>query len=361
MQQAMALAERARGKCSPNPFVGAILVKDDRIIGIGCTQAYGSDHAEVQAIKNATEDVTGAELYVTLEPCAHYGKTPPCAQAIIDHKIGKVFAGIADPNPLVNGKGFQMLRAAGITVQHGYLEQEITRQLEYYLCYITRQRPFVTLKTAMSLDGRIATADGSSRWITGDKSREKVHQLRQENDVVMTGIGTVLADDPTLNVRVANPFKQPVRAILDTELQIPLDSKIVQTAGGQRTLIFTTHASLQKPQADTLINRGLELFPVSLEAGILSLTEILHQLYQLRFSAVMLEAGTTLNSTFWKQQAVDKLVCFMAPTILGGNKTAWYDIGIDHLANRIDLTETSQVALGDDYCLTGYPRYHTFR
>jgi diaminohydroxyphosphoribosylaminopyrimidine deaminase/5-amino-6-(5-phosphoribosylamino)uracil reductase len=173
MRKAIQCAEKARGTCSPNPFVGAVIVKDDKIISCGWTQHYGGDHAEIQALKKAGNEAKGAEIYVTLEPCAHYGKTPPCAEALIKAGISKAFIGITDPNPLVSSKGIKMLEKAGITVELGFMQEEVSRQLEYFLCRINKQRPFVIWKTAMSLDGRVAANDGSSRWITGEQSRKR--------------------------------------------------------------------------------------------------------------------------------------------------------------------------------------------
>lgn len=357
MSMAMEMAENARGKCSPNPFVGAILVKADKVIGQGWTREYGGDHAEVQAIKNAAESTVGAELYVTLEPCAHYGKTPPCANAIIAAGITKVYAGITDPNPLVNGKGFEMLRAAGIEVQTGILEPQITRQLEYFLTLINRKRPFIILKTAQTLDGRIAAADGSSRWITCEASRKFVHTLRQEVDVVLTGIGTVLKDDPLLNVRLGNTVKQPVRAILDTQLRMPVNSQIVQTAKTQKTLIYTSLTAANTDRAAILTGRGIEIIPISCTPDGISLSEVLADLGARKFYAVLVEAGSRLTSTLLRAGLADKLVTFIAPLLLGGEHTTTQNLGIENIQAALKLTSLEVVSCGQDILITSYPEY----
>jgi diaminohydroxyphosphoribosylaminopyrimidine deaminase/5-amino-6-(5-phosphoribosylamino)uracil reductase len=354
MQRAVELAEQARCKCSPNPFVGAAIVKNGIIIGEGFTQAYGSDHAEVQAIVNCTEDCRNAEMYVTLEPCSHYGKTPPCAKAIIESGIKAVYIGIQDPNPLVSGKGIKMLLEAGILVETGFLADIITKQLEYYLTYITKQRPFVILKTAVSLDGRIAAADGSAKWITCEESRKRVHELRQEADAVLTGIGTVLKDDPMLNVRLENPLKQPLRIILDTMLLLPVDSRIAQSAKEQQTLVFTGKQAADTIKEEQLKALGVEVCRLDSDEGMLEIREVLAELYKRKIQLVMVEAGTRVNSSFLKAGLVDKLVMFIAPKLLGGDKLAWQEIGIGHIEQALNLQDIEYGRSGIDLLLTGY-------
>jgi diaminohydroxyphosphoribosylaminopyrimidine deaminase/5-amino-6-(5-phosphoribosylamino)uracil reductase len=354
MQRAVDLAEQARSMCSPNPLVGAVIVKNGSIIGQGWTQSYGSYHAEVQAIKNCIGDCTDADIYVTLEPCSHYGMTPPCAKAIIESGIKAVYIGITDPNPLVSGKGIQMLQEAGIHVETGFLADIITKQLEAYLTYITKQRPFVILKTAVSLDGRLAAADGSSQWITCEQSRKRVHELRQSADAILTGIGTVLKDDPMLNVRLENPYKQPLRVILDANLSIPLLSKIALSAKEYKTLIFTGTAAANSTKETQLQALGIDVCRVISEQDQLDLPAVLTELYNRKIQLVMVEAGTTLNSAFLKAGLVDKLVMFIAPRLLGGSRLAWQDIGIDNLEQSLHLKEVEYTKVGSDILLTGY-------
>lgn len=354
MQRAMELAELARGKCSPNPFVGAVVVKDGRIVGEGFTQEYGFDHAEVQAIRHAGKLCKGAEIYVTLEPCAHYGKTPPCAKAIIDSGINRVFYGIDDPYPLVSGKGRQMLLDAGIEVQSGFYAEEIAQQLEYYLTNITKQRPFVFLKTAFTLDGRIAASDGSSRWISCEAARMKTHELRQEADAVLTGIGTVKKDNPQLNVRLDNPYKQPLRVILDARLSIPLIAKIVQTASVNKTLIFTSLTTKNIRKEKALTELGLEICKIKSKHGLLDINMVMQELHKRRISVVMIEAGTLVNSSFLKAGLVDKLYAFLSPKLLGGQNTAWNDIGIESIDKAINLHKMKMVQIDQDFLIEAY-------
>lgn len=355
MQRAMHLAEQARGKCSPNPFVGAVLVKNGKVIGEGFTQAYGLDHAEVQAIKDCSVSCSGADMYVTLEPCSHYGKTPPCAQAIIDSGIKAVCIGIEDPNPLVSGKGIRMLSEAGIAVQTGLLAEQVARQLEYYLTYITKHRPFVFLKSAQSLDGRIAASDGSARWISCEASRQRSHELRQEADAVLTGIGTVLSDDPMLNVRLETPYKQPLRVVLDSHLRLPLQSALVRTAKDLRTLVFTSKSINDPVKITTLSDFGVELCQVDETASGLDLHQVLTELKSRQIQVVMVEAGSAVNTSFLSARLVDKLIIFQAPLLLGGNRFAWNGIGVDNISQALKLAEVQSEPCGTDTLITAYP------
>ncbi len=259
MQLAIKVAENGRGKCSPNPFVGSVIVKNNQVISEGWTLEYGSDHSEIQALKKAGKRAKGATLFVTLEPCSHYGKTPPCTNAIIAAGIKEVYIGIYDPNPLVKGKGIAMLKEAGIDVHYGFGEDKIRTQLEYYLCFIQKERPFVTWKTALTLDGKYAAEDGTARWITGKKAREYAHKLRSENDVVLTGIKTILIDDPTLNVRLPGNYKQPLRVVLDPFLKIPVLSSFVSNASKFPGMVITSPANLQTDKANLLRQKGVKI------------------------------------------------------------------------------------------------------
>ncbi len=310
MQRAMELAEQAIGRTSPNPFVGAVVVKDGKIIGEGHTQPCGQDHAEVVALKAAGENARGADIYVTLEPCCHWGRTPPCTDAIIRAGIARVFVGIEDPNPKVCNLSGGILREKGIEVTYGVMADAIRRQLRPYLVSSELKRPYITLKIAASLDGRIAAQDGSSRWITGEKSRELVHRMRDRSDCILTGIGTVLADDPMFNVRLEGNCGIPVRAILDRNLRTPRESQIVTTAGQQPTWIFTDPGT---PNA--LSGTGVELFPYS------SLQDVFTTLYERGIMMVMVEAGPTLVTALLEQNLCDRLVIFYGNTLLGGPHT----------------------------------------
>jgi len=398
------LAERGRGKCSPNPFVGAVIVKNDKIIGKGFTQHLGQDHAEIQAIKDANRlDSTSkrsvelrsinADIYVTLEPCAHFGKTPPCADAIIKAGIKKVYAGIKDPNPLVNGKGFQKLKDAGVEIESGFWKNKIKKQLEYYLTFITKKRPFVLMKNAVSLDGKIATESGDAKWISCKESREFVHHLRNEVDVILTGIGTVLADDPLLNVRSlksseclkapqeiksfgmvdnsqkgsektitavsflnhSQGFNHPIRAILDSNLQIPKNSKIVQTAKEIETIIFIRQ-DLQNNQdkITRLKKNGIEIIKIESDKNGLNLRSILDELYLRNYYSVMIEAGSKVCSSFLRANLVDKLFYFIAPKIIGGNFSLFKELKISKMADSFQIKIEKSEIVGNDLLLIGY-------
>ena len=357
MKEAIRLAENARGTCSPNPFVGAVIVKNGKIIAGGWTQKYGKDHAEIQALKKAGKSARDADLYVTLEPCAHYGKTPPCTDAIIKSGIKRVFIGIQDPNPLVNGKGRQKLLEAGIEVTSGIMQEEISRQLEYYLCRIQKGRPFILWKAALSLDGKYAAQDGSSRWITGESSRKMVHKLREEADVILTGIGTVLKDDPMLNVRLPKTIKQPLRAILDPYLEIPLNSQIVRSLPEYKTAIFCARGRDNSPHAEALVSLGANLYPVTAKGRTLCLKEVLGILHQQGFYLVLLECGSQLASSFFSERLVDKSYIFYAPKILGGNKAILTELDLPDLNSSIHLKDITLKKTGEDWLVIGYPVY----
>mgnify|MGYP002682299972 FL=1 len=299
MKQAIRAAEKARGTCSPNPFVGAVIVKNGKMIAEGWTQSYGGNHAEVQALAKAGKQARGADMYVTLEPCSHQGKTPPCTQAIIAAGIKRVYLGILDPNPLVHGKGVLQLQEAGIEVVPEVLAEEISRQLEYYLCRVHNRRPFVIWKAALSLDGKYAAQDGSSRWISGERSREQVHRLRQEADVVLTGSTTVVKDDPCLNVRLPHPVKQPLRAVLDAFLEIPLHARLFNCEAASQVLLFCAPGMELSSKGKKLAALGVRLYPIPAQEDKLNLLAALQVLHQLGCYCVLLECGSSLASAFF--------------------------------------------------------------
>lgn len=355
LRRAMQIAEQGRGKCSPNPFVGCVIVRDDKVVGEGFTQPWGRDHAEVQALKKAGEQARGADLYVTLEPCSHYGKTPPCAEAIIKAGIKEVFIGIKDPNPHVAGKGIAMLEEAGIKVTYNLLLTEITRQLEYYLTYITKQRPFVFVKSAVSIDGKIADLHGNSKWITNAKSREKVHQLRAEADAIITGVRTVNHDDAMLNVRLSGyENRDPLRVVLDYDLEIELDKKFVKSASEIKTILYTQEKYLLTAKVKQLRDYNLEVRSAKSQENKFVLKDILHELRQDNIAVVMVEAGPQLVSSFVKENLVDKLYYFIAPSLIGGNKCAFQDIGVENIENKKKLNLFSTELYEGDILLTYY-------
>lgn len=358
MKRALVLAERGAGWTNPNPMVGAVIVKEGRIIGEGWHRLYGSDHAEVDAFKNAAEDVRGADIYVTLEPCSHYGKTPPCAKAIIEKGIKRVFIGLTDPNPLVSGRGIRMLRDSGIHVESGFLEEEGRKLNEVFLKYITTGVPFCVMKTAMTLDGKIATATGDSKWITGEISRKYVHELRHRLSGIMVGIGTVLADDPMLTARLeGRDAKDPVRIIVDSRARTPLDARVFNPASASGVIIASTdNAPREKVKA--LEARGAEVIITPARDSGVDLAFLMKELGKRKIDSVLLEGGGRLNYAALKSGTVDKVNAFIAPKIVGGEnaRTPVEGEGIQLMRDAVLLGKTGFHKFGDDIMIEGYIR-----
>lgn len=358
MRRALKLAAKGTGYTSPNPLVGAVIVKDGRIIGEGFHRLYGSDHAEVDAFKNATEDVRGADMYVTLEPCSHYGKTPPCARAIVEKGISRVFIGLTDPNPLVSGKGIQILMENGIQVESGILEEEGRKLNEIFLKYITTELPFCIMKTAMTLDGKIATASGDSKWITGELSRKHVHELRHRVSAIMAGIGTILADDPMLTTRLeGRSGKDPVRIIIDSSARIPLEAKVLNPDSKAGAIIAAT-AKADKQKIKALEAKGAEVIITPLKDNGVDLSFLMRELGKRKIDSVLLEGGGSLNYSALKSGIVDKVNSFIAPKIIGGEnaRTPVEGEGIAYMKDAIMLHKTEFYKFGDDIMVEGYIR-----
>lgn len=354
MKLALELAEKGRGKVNPNPMVGAVIVKDGKILGKGYHQVYGQAHAEVNAFKDAQEDVSGATLYVTLEPCSHYGKTPPCADKIIEKKIGKVIIGSLDPNPLVAGKGCEKLKNAGIEVVTGVLEEECKRLNEIFMKYIVTKKPFVIMKAAMSLDGKIATSSGESKWITGEISRKAVHELRSEISAIMVGVDTVIKDNPELTCRIENG-KNPIRIVVDSTLRIPIESKVIEGGHKVNTIIATT----EKADSEKILlleNLGVRLLKCKSKEGRVDLQDLMTKLGELKIDSILLEGGATLNFSALEEGIVDKVQIYIAPKIIGGEnaKTPVGGKGIDILREAFRVEKLTSRLLGKDILLEGY-------
>jgi len=334
-------------------------VRDGSVLAEGWTQAYGSDHAEVNALKKLGGKAPGAEMYVTLEPCAHHGKTPPCTKAIMESGIRRVYVGILDPNPLVAGKGIRELEAAGIEVYRGFCQEEISRQLEYYLVYITQQRPFVLWKTALSLDGKFRAEDGSSRWISNEQAQRYVHKLRSEADVILTGINTVINDDPRLNVRWGFKGRNsyPVRAILDPSLLIPFDSKIVQTIPQQITYIFHASDCRESDRIDKLRAWGAKLFELPCDGEELDLVAVLNVLHQQKHYLVMLECGESLSSSFWAKRLIDKCIFIYGNKLISGTQTIMSSVELPNIGDAIIIDGIKVRKLHSNIMVSGYPHY----
>ena len=358
MRRALELARKGEGHTSPNPMVGCVVVKDGRIISEGYHEKYGEFHAERNALTRCTEDTTGADLYVTLEPCCHQGKTPPCTDIIIEKKIARVFVGSMDSNPLVAGKGVQILRDHGIYVETGILEEECLKLNEVFYHYITTKTPFVVMKYAMTLDGKIACATGDSRWVTGEKAREQVHRMRGRYRGIMVGIGTVLADDPMLNCRVEGGVN-PIRIVCDSNLHIPLESQIVKTASEIETIVAcsqdTLDAERKQEKIEKLKDAGIQLIGTEGAHGV-NLVELMQKLGEQKIDSILLEGGGTLNASALEDGIVNKVYAYIAGKLIGGMdaRSPVEGMGIDRMADAIELKNMEIERLGDDFCITGY-------
>lgn len=350
MDLAIVLAKKGGGNVNPNPQVGALIVKEGRIIGQGYHEKYGEVHAEINAFKDCNESPEGATLYVTLEPCAHQGKQPPCFEAIIKNRIKRVVIGHLDPNPLVSGKGIKAMKEAGIEVSINVLEKECEELNKIFFYYVSQGLPYVMMKYAMTLDGKIATSAGQSKWITGEIARQKVHQDRSRFMAIMIGVETLILDDPQLSVRLENG-KNPIRIICDTHLRSPLASKIVSTASEISTIIATAESDPEK-QAPFL-KVGCEIILVSYLEGRLNLKELTKKLGEKGIDSIILEGGGTLNASALKAGIVQKVQTYIAPKIFGGKEapSPVEGHGIEQ-PNQAYLLERPQITyLGEDILL----------
>jgi len=346
MKLALKLARRGLGKTSPNPMVGAIIVKDNRIIGQGYHHHYGGNHAEINALQSARENVSGATLYVTLEPCCHYGKTPPCVEAILQNKIGRVVIGALDPNPRVNGKSVVILNQHGIETKVGVLEDECRDLNEAHFKLMSTGLPLVSLKFAQTLDGRIATATGDSQWISGERFRRLAHKLRATHDAVMVGIDTVLADNPQLTVRLVKG-RNPTRVILDSRLRIPLDAEVLKTEAAP-TIIATTPRADEK-KLTHLREMGIEvLVSEENEAGEVDLRHLLELLGERKTSSVLVEGGAGVITSLLRQNLADKIIVAVAPKIMGKGIEAVGELNIREVSQALKLSFGKIYRLGED-------------
>lgn len=369
MNKALELAKGGRGKVSPNPMVGAVIVKNGKCIGEGFHKIYGGAHAEICALDACKEEPKGATIYVTLEPCCHFGKTPPCTQAIIQAGIKRVVIGAHDPNPLVSGKGIEQLRTAGLTVDTGVLEESCITLNDVFFHYIQTKMPYVILKAAMSLDGKIATNTGESKWITGELARAHGHSIRGNVKAIMVGIGTVLADDPMLTCRVGeNSNTNPIRIIIDKHLKIPLDSKLVKTA--TKTPLWVVCAETEpslnsksniqtntddKAKQAILEANGVVLLRLPLQAnGQIDLKALMHILAEKQIDSLLIEGGGSLNDSALAAGIVSEVNFYIAPMIIGGEtaKNAIAGKGRSTLDMASRLKQFKMEPLGDDWLIT---------
>ena len=354
MREALRAAENAQGRTSPNPLVGAVIVRERRIIATGWHREAGTPHAEIHALRMAGELARGATLYVTLEPCAHYGRTGPCAKAVAEAGIARVVIALQDPNPKVAGKGMAILEEAGIEVKCGVLAREAARLNEAFLKWIQTGLPLVAMKTAMSLDGKIATFTGASQWITGEAARHRVHEYRDVYDGILAGIGTVLADDPSLTTRLeGGTGKNPVRIITDSMARTPLGSRLL-TDGAAPVLIAVTEAA-PKESVEALKSAGAEII-VAGPGPQVDMALLMRALGEREITSVFVEGGGTVNFSLLKAGLVDKVYAFVAPKIIGGReaKTPVEGEGFAELSEAAELIRLEAETVGRDVLLTGY-------
>ncbi len=358
MKQALSLAKLALGQVSPNPAVGAVVVSNGEVVGQGYTQPPGSPHAEVVALRQAGERARGSVMYVTLEPCCHYGRTPPCTQAIISAGIAEVHLAMLDPNPQVSGRGKEGLEEEGIKTYVGEYEEEAKQVNEAYTKFITTGMPFVTAKFAISLDGKIATKSGDSKWISSETARKRVHNLRYITDAIMAGVNTVLIDDPELTARSCGGRggavrAQPLRVIVDSKGRTPLTARVFSAPG--KTLLAL--AKLVKPEEKKAFAQAdVELLALPSEEGLVNLKKLLKVLGEQEITSILVEGGGILLGSLFDGGLVDKVVAFVAPIIIGGRdaKTAVGGEGVDKVADSLRLERVSIERLGEDVMVSGY-------
>lgn len=352
MKRALRLARRGEAWVSPNPMVGAVIVKGNRVIGEGYHRKFGGDHAEIDAIRHASESIEGSTIYVTLEPCVHYGKTPPCADRLIAAKPARVVIGTLDPNPLVSGKGIEILKRHNIKTTVGVLEGPCKGINERFSKFILTGMPFVTLKFAQTLDGRIATASGHSQWISSPSSRRFAHRLRSIHDAILVGVGTVMADDPELTVRLT-PGRNPVRIIVDSHLRIPLHSNVLKHQGTAKTIIATTRgAGLEKRTLLKDMGIGVVLIDEDSRRRI-DMSSLLAELGKTEISSVLIEGGTEVITTILREQLADRAVIIIAPKIAGKGREAVGDLGIEKMNDALGFTYEKVLWKGGDLVIDG--------
>lgn len=357
MQRAIDLAKKGIGYTLSNPLVGCVIVKDEKIIGEGYHEKFGEAHAEINAINDAIKKANtleGATLYVNLEPCSHYGKTPPCANRIVEEKIKRVVIGTLDPFEKVSGRGVKILEDAGIEVEPYVMEDECLNLNERFFSYIKNKRPYVVLKTAMTLDGKIATKTGESKWITSEMSRQFSHELRGKLDAIMVGINTVIADDPCLNVRCGNYRHDPIRVVVDSKLRIPLDAKVLSSNLPQFTIIATTK-NYDKEKFKTLSSmENVEVIVTEEKDGRVDLKNLLQKIMDYNISSVLLEGGGILNASMLKEKLVDKFYFFLAPKIIGSDgKSAIGEMDFLNLKDTVEIKDTKVEKISEDILITG--------
>ena len=353
MRRALRLAEKGRGRTSPNPMVGAVLVKDGKTVGEGYHVKAGEPHAEILALGKAGDQAKGATLYLNLEPCTHYGKTPPCAPAVIEAGVDKVVVGMEDPNPLVKGKGVASLKQAGLDVSVGTLENECRKLNEAFCKYILQGEPFVILKVAATLDGKLATRNGESKWITGEDSRRFVHRLRNQVDGVVVGIGTVLKDDPMLTARIRRG-RDPYRIILDSRLRVSEKAKVIDL-DPSKTIIATTGMA-PREKIEILEKKGVRILIIDSKLGKVDLKACLIKLGELGMTSLLVEGGNQINGSFLDENLIDKILLFFSPKLIGDPLAPgiFSGAGVASLKEAISIKDLKVRKMGEDLLFEGY-------
>ena len=355
MGRAIALARKGIGKTAPNPPVGCVIVRDGEIIGTGWHRKAGTPHAEIHALREAGERAQGADVFVTLEPCSHFGKTPPCADALIAARVGRVYAGMADPNPEVAGKGIEKLRAVGIPTFPGLMEPECRRIIGPFVKHVTTGLPLVTVKSALTLDGKTATASGDSQWITGEQARRQVHKLRAEHDALMVGVETVRADDPQLTCRLPRVGKDPLRVIVDSHLRTPLGAQLFRLPSMATTLIATVAQDKERFAGYRAL--GAEVLICKEVNGRVDLADLLNHLGKRGVQSVLVESGGELSGALLRQGLIDRLILFYGAKLVGGEgRPPFAGTGVEKMSGAIRLQEIEVRRFGDDLMVSGYLR-----
>ncbi len=355
MHHAIELARLTIGQTRPNPSVGAVIVKDGVVVGTGTHLKPGEPHAEVFAIEQAKGQTDGATMFVTLEPCSHYGKTPPCAKAVIDSGIKKVYVATLDPNPKVAGKGVQWLRDEGIDVDVGLLEDQALKLNEKFFYYMRHKRPFVTLKTAVSLDGKMTANSGDSKWITGEEARHDVHINRHQHEAILVGSETVLRDDPQLTTRLPHGGLSPTRIILDTYLSIPLDAKLLKNNQATTIVVCGEQADLDKEQAIQSVEHA-EVWRMNTDK--INLNDLMTKLADQRIMSLYVEGGSMVHSSFIQQKLFNEIHVYMAPKLIGGalSKSFYGQLGFDEVKDAVQIEFETVEQVGKDLKITAKPQ-----
>lgn len=360
MKMALELAKKGCGWVAPNPMVGAVIVKDGRVIGQGWHQCYGEPHAERNALASCVESPQGATMYVTLEPCCHHGKQPPCVDAILEAQIARVVAGSPDPNPLVGGKGIRILKEHGIAVTENVLRQECDQLNEVFFHYIRTKQPYVVMKYAMTMDGKIAAYTGASKWVTGENAREHVQTLRHRYTAIMVGVGTILADDPLLTCRISGG-KNPIRIICDTGLRTPLTAQVIKTIEQAPVLIAT--CCMDEKKRALYEKEGCRILQIREKDGHVDLQELMEKLGEENIDSILLEGGGTLNWAAVESGIIQKVLAYIAPKLFGGQtaKTPVGGIGFPTPSEAVCLKNSHITQLGEDFLIEGEVDMRVYR